>query len=378
MITMYKFRWIIFLSIIFLNYSFLHTNYKFLKNNFHHLHLYKYETEYYDFYNKFKHPILSSSQNDTIKSKLIEKNKNSYLLFERNLDYITNTNKILSENNDSLVLGINQFADSVDFNENTNNDLMKYSINKNTIINNYGNTYLKPFKNPFSYMNKLIQQKQSHNWNNTEYLSPVKNQERCGSCWAFSTTSAIETFMRMNNYTVDRLSEQELVDCSIENNGCNGGIMHKAMDFVIEQKGLHSNEDYPYNGVDNNCTNLNNIEKITGSNITKYEFIIPKSPLDMMISVSKSPIALGLDANNFYFRFYKEGVIDVPSNFSQTLNHAVLLVGYDYDEKGFYWIIQNSWGESWGDKGFCKIRIKDNLDSEGALMCQVYGVYPTK
>ena len=85
-IIMYKFRWIIFLSIIFLNYSFLHTNYKFLKNNIHHLHLYKYETEYYDFYNKFKHPILSSSQNDTIKSKLIEKNKNSYLLFERNFE----------------------------------------------------------------------------------------------------------------------------------------------------------------------------------------------------------------------------------------------------------------------------------------------------
>ena len=123
---MYKFRWIIFLSIIFLNYSFLHTNYKFLKNNIHCLHLYKYETEYYEFYNKFKHPILSSSQNDTIKSKLIEKNKNSYLLFERNFEYITNINKVLSENNDSLVLGINQFADSVNFNE--NNSLSKISL----------------------------------------------------------------------------------------------------------------------------------------------------------------------------------------------------------------------------------------------------------
>ena len=203
---MYKFRCIIFLSILFFNYSFLHTNYNFLKNNINRLQLYKYETEYYEFYNKFKHPVLSLSQNDTIKGGFIEKNKDSYLLFERNLEYIINTNKILSENDDSLVLGINQFADSVDFNENINNDLMKHTINKNTVITNYGDTYLKPFKNPFLYVNKLFQQKNNHNWNNTEYLSPVKNQERCGSCWAFSTTSAIETFMRINNYTVDRLS----------------------------------------------------------------------------------------------------------------------------------------------------------------------------
>lgn len=373
---MYKFRWIIFFSIIFFNYSLLHNNRFILKKKNNYLELYKYESEYYDFYNKFKHPILSISQNDTNKSTLIKKNENSYLLFERNLDYIINTNKILNEKNESLTLGINQFMDSVDFNEDINNDLMKYSINKNSI--KQAETYLKPLRNPLHYVNTLIRQKKSHNWNETFFLSKVKNQEQCGSCWAFSTTSAIETFMRINNYTVDRLSEQELVDCSIENNGCSGGIMHKALDYIIQQKGLHSNLDYPYKGRDNNCTQLKDIPKVLGSNITNYEFIIPKSPLDMMISVTKSPIALGLDANNFYFRFYKDGVIDVPSNFSQTLNHAVLLVGYDYDDKGFYWIIQNSWGESWGDKGFCKIRIKDNLDSEGTLMCQVYGVYPTK
>ena len=379
MITMYKFRYIIFLSILYFNYSFLHTNYKFIKKHCNiALQLYKYEDEYHDFYNKFKHPVLLLSQNNTTKNSLIEKNKDSYLLFERNYEYIENTNRVLKENNESLVLGINQFADSINFNDDTNNDLMEYSINKNTIINNYGDTYFKPFKNPLEYMNNIIKHKNDHNWNNTIYLSPVKNQEKCGSCWAFSTTSAVETFMRINNFTVDRLSEQELVDCSIDNNGCSGGIMHKAMDYIIDQKGLHSNTDYPYNAVDNNCTNLNNVEKVVGSNITKYEFIIPKSPLDMMISVSKNPIAIGLDANNFYFRFYKTGVIDVPSNFSKTLNHAVLLVGYDYDEKGFYWIIQNSWGNTWGDNGYCKLRVKDNLDSEGVLMCQVYGVYPTK
>lgn len=374
---MYIFRYIIFLHLLYINYSFIKTNYKLIRRKpILNMKIHKYEKEYFEFYNNFKEPLMSSfNENNRDYSKLIENNKNSYQIFERNYEYITNTNNILKQNNDSLTLGINQFADTIDFNDNMNNDLMKYTINKNTIFSTHGDTYLKPLKDPLSYMNKLIKHKTNHNWNNTDFLSPVKNQKQCGSCWAFSTTSSIETFMRINNYTVDRLSEQELVDCSLRNNGCSGGIMHKAMDYVIEQNGLYSNEVYPYIGMDNNCTKLNET-KVIGSNISSYDFIIPKSALDIMISVSKNPVAIGLDANNFYFRFYQDGVIDLPSNYSKTLNHAVLLVGYDFDEKGFYWIIQNSWGNSWGNNGFCKLRMKEN--DEGTLMCQLYGVYPTE
>ena len=76
------------------------------------------------------------------------------------------------------------------------------------------------------------------NWNNTEYLSPVKNQGQCGSCYAFSTTNVLETFMRINNYNVDRLSEQQIVDCSPNDYGCEGGFMHTSLDFIINNKGL--------------------------------------------------------------------------------------------------------------------------------------------
>ena len=206
---MYKFSYIILLSIFYLNLSFFLNKYNFGKKlNTFKLHQYKYENEYYEFYNKFKQPLLASTEG-VITNNFIERNKESYLIFERNYDYIKMTNTILKEKNESLTLDINQFADSVDFNQDINNDLMKYSINKDTIINKYTETYLKPFKKPIQYMNNIIQHKSEHNWNNTDYLSPVKNQEKCGSCWAFSTTSAIETFMRINNFTVDRLSEQE-------------------------------------------------------------------------------------------------------------------------------------------------------------------------
>ena len=95
----------------------------------------------------------------------------------------------------------------------------------------------------------------------------------------------------------------------------------------------------------------------------------------MKLSVLQNPVPIAVDANNIYFRFYKDGVIDVPMNVSKTLNHAVVLIGYDYDEKGEYWIIQNSWGKKWGIDGFCKIRIQPD---EGTLLCQSYGVYPVQ
>ena len=80
-----------------------------------------------------------------------------------------------------------------------------------------------------------------------------------------------------------------------------------------------------------------------------------------------------MELNNIFFRFYRSGVIDIPNNYSRALNHAVVLTGYDYDEDGMYWIIQNSWGKDWGDNGFCRIRA---TQGEGILLCQKYGVYP--
>ena len=233
--------------------------------------------------------------------------------------------------------------------------------------------------------------------------------------------------MRINNYNVSRLSEQELVDCSKENFGCNGGWMHRAFDFIMNNDGLYSNDDYEYEAKTNKCRykiddqdneekntednidNLklktincctddeckcdedeckcdfeeNNIEnklpedakKVLGSNLKDYEFTIPQSVMDICISLQNGPICIAIDASSFYFQFYKEGVIDIPSDYSQQLNHAVLLVGVDTDEDGLHWIIQNSWGSKWGDNGFARIRA---VDGDGVLLSNLYGVYPTK
>ena len=337
---------------------------------------YKHAKEYFDFYNEFKQPIFTGGQNglSVDYKSFAEKNKDNYYIFEKNWKRIQEANALLAKQNNSLQLGLNQYADTVDFDNDYNSDLMINTISKDDIS---PTTYFKILQSPIPYIDGVFNKDKlrKYSWNDTGLLSPVKNQGQCGSCWAFSATTSLESFMRIHNYSVERLSEQELVDCSTKDYGCNGGMMHTAFDYIIENGGLYDNKDYEYVATTQNCSKPLNISKVRGSDISKYKFVIPNSILDMKLSVLQNPVTIAVDANNIYFRFYKDGVIDVPLNVSKTLNHAVLLVGYDYDEQGEYWIIQNSWGKKWGINGFCKVRIQPN---EGTLLCQSYGVYPTR
>ena len=337
---------------------------------------YDHAKEYFDFYNEFKQPVFTGGLYDSpVDYKTFaEKNKDSYLLFEKNLKRIQEANTLLAKQNNTLKLGLNKYADVVDFDNDYTTDLMINTISKDDIS---PSTYFKFLRMPIPYIDGVFNKDKlrKYSWNDTTMLSSVKNQGRCGSCWAFSVTTALETFMRVRNYSVGRLSEQELVDCSTKDYGCNGGMMHTAFDYIIENGGLYDNNDYKYIAETQNCSKPTNISKVNGSDMSKYKFVIPNSILDMKLSVLQNPVTIAVDADNIYFRFYKDGIIDVPMNVSKTLNHAVLLVGYDYDEEGEYWIIQNSWGKKWGMNGFCKIRIQPD---EGTLLCQSYGVYPTK
>ena len=344
--------------------------------------------------------------NDSILNELINERKENFEIFKKNFKKIQEYN---SNNNSSFDLGLNEFADS--YENNHYNDLMKKKIGLFDVFKNDLISVKQIIENPRYYLEKYKYIPDELVWNSS-IVSDVKNQGRCGSCWAFSSTGAIESNMRINNHTISRLSEQELVDCSFENSGCMGGLMHLAFDYVIENDGLTSDELYPYNATrrrckfnynttteitnkttnKHNCTkeectcdgcsvdesecnedNLSSIHKINGSNIQDYKFMIPRSVVDIKASLKGGPISIALDASPFEFRFYRTGIIDLlPTNTSR-LNHAVLLVGYETNINGSYWIIQNSWGENWGDNGYAKIKIENG---DGVLLSQLYGVFP--
>lgn len=364
-------------SFIFKKLFFKNKNYKNNKKQIEEIYI-----DYLKFYEKYD--TIENNQFNGL-FKFYNYDQTNFNIFKKNYEIIEEKN-----NNIGFELGFNSEFDTIPYDEPTNN-LMEIIIPKNytSKIN-----YQKYMKSPLMYFKNIFSIRKEFNWNHTDYLSPVKNQGKCGSCWAFASTNALESFMRSQNYNITRLSEQELVDYSKENHGCNGGIMHKAFDFIINNKGLVSNEDYPYKaitkecnicncssnsinicGLDHNNSDISRINKVNGSYLKEYEFSVPKSIIDRIISLQISPITIAIDASSIYFRYYKSGVIDININETQQLNHAVLLVGYGFDNSGLYWIIQNSWGVDWGDNGFCKIRVQDG---EGILLSNIYGVYPIK
>ena len=187
----------------------------------------------------------------------------------------------------------------------------------------------------------------SWDWVSEGAVTPVKNQGRCGSCWAFSTTGALEGLNYIKNKQLTNFSEQELVDCSgsYGNNGCNGGLMDLAFKFV-ENQGICTEESYPYTGTDGQtCTKCNSVFKITG-----FQDVPKSDEKELQKAVYTQPVSVAIEADQPSFQFYHSGVFDGACG--TNLDHGVLAVGYGTLNNTDYWKVKNSWGESWGNEGY--------------------------
>ena len=203
-------------------------------------------------------------------------------------------------------------------------------------------------------------------WREKGAVTPVKDQASCGSCWAFSATGSLEGGNFVANGKLISLSEQQLVDCDPKSNGCGGGLMTNAFEYVMK-KGLCTEEDYPYHAKDEDCKD----DKCTAAiHITGYEEVPAYDGAALKAAVSKAPVSVAVEADSAVFQMYTGGVVDSTAC-GTSLNHGVLAVGYT-DE---YWIVKNSWGPSWGDEGYIKIAYK----ATGAGICGINQMnsYPT-
>ncbi|XP_027338160.1 cysteine protease XCP1-like [Abrus precatorius] len=286
--------------------------------------------------------------------------------FKRNLKHIIEKNAKRNSPNGHR-LGLNRFADM------SNEEFKSKFISK--------------VKRPFSKRNSLTSgglnvkgdscedAPLSLDWRKKGAVTAVKDQGDCGSCWAFSSTGAIEGINAIVTGDLISLSEQELMDCDTTNDGCDGGYMDYAFEWVINNGGIDTETDYPYTAVDGTCNVTKEETKVVS--IDGYTDVA-QSDSSLLCATTKQPVSAAIDGSSWDFQLYTGGIYDGDcSSNPDNIDHAILIVGYGSVANEDYWIVKNSWGTSWGIEGYIYMRRNTDL-KYGVCAINYMASYPTK
>jgi len=191
---------------------------------------------------------------------------------------------------------------------------------------------------------------ESFDWRDHGAVTPVKNQGQCGSCWAFSTIANIEGQYFLKNNKLVEFAEQQLVDCDRkEDQGCNGGLMQNAFVF-LETHGFELESEYKYTAMDGTCKEDN--YRVQGK-VASWKMLDKDEKTIAATLAETGPLSAAVNAK--WFQTYMRGIMNPWLCNPKALDHGITLVGYGTENNQDYWIIKNSWTESWGEKGYCRL-----------------------
>lgn len=281
-------------------------------------------------------------------------------VWERNLRSVIQHNQEASAGKHSFTMGLNHLSDLTT--EEINEGMNRLRLEEPHSVRNASFEEMRSWSTPGRV-----------DWREQGLVSPVQNQGQCGSCWAFSSLGALEGQIVKRTGVLVPLSPQNLLDCSGRegNQGCRGGSITKSYSYVIRNGGVDSESFYPYEHKTGICRY--SVKGKAGS-CSSFRLLPQGDEKTLQAAVaSVGPVAVAINAKLPSFHLYWGGLYNVPNCNSKLVNHAVLVVGYGTSGGQDFWLVKNSWGTTWGEKGFIRIaRNKKNLCGIAS-----FAVYPT-
>jgi C1A family cysteine protease len=236
---------------------------------------------------------------------------------------------------------------------------------------NYRPRHTRLATDVFEHSSKTHNIPQSFDWRTHGVVTNVKDQGQCGSCWAFSAIEELESCYARKGNNLTELSPQQIVSCDRggQDFGCMGGDTVTAFTYMAKA-GLQTEKSYPYvsgsTGQDEPCkynksdvlVHMKNFTYATKPCFDGCDKQDEHSLIRNMVFYAPVSICVAADT----WMSYVSGIIEdnCPHKYDD-LDHCTQIVGYNTDSKGLYWIVRNSWGTDWGEKGYINIRFGQNL-----------------